>query len=136
MLFVDQTPYRWFPIERHTTGLPFINYLPDRLALATSRRFSKRVGRKAPWSQLLRNGIRGGTEGEILTILNRSGRTAVLLRPQRLGVHDRIDLWYQLSSANKKSFGKQAGMWGFRTVKAITGATMTPNLSLAIKKAA
>ena len=43
VIFLAQTPYRWFPVELHTTGLPLINYLPDRLALACARRFSKRV---------------------------------------------------------------------------------------------
>ena len=40
-LFVDETPYRYFPIEHHTTGLPLINYLPDRAPIglcATSAR--------------------------------------------------------------------------------------------------
>src|SRR5436309_1759361 len=33
-LFINQTPHRYFPYESHTTSLPFINYLPDILALA------------------------------------------------------------------------------------------------------
>jgi hypothetical protein len=32
VIFINQTPHRYFPIELHSTGLPFINYLPDRLA--------------------------------------------------------------------------------------------------------
>jgi hypothetical protein len=31
-LFINQTPYRYFPYEHHTTGLWFINYLPDKLS--------------------------------------------------------------------------------------------------------
>ena len=27
ILFLDETPYRYFPVEMHTTGLPIINYL-------------------------------------------------------------------------------------------------------------
>src|SRR4051812_9285946 len=39
VLFLNQTPHRYWPVETHTTGgLPFINYLPDRLALAYARR--------------------------------------------------------------------------------------------------
>src|SRR4029453_19646275 len=40
VMFVNQSPYRWFPVEEHTTGLPLINYLPARLTLAWRRRFS------------------------------------------------------------------------------------------------
>lgn len=32
VLFINQTPDDRFPLETHTTSLPFINYLPDNLA--------------------------------------------------------------------------------------------------------
>lgn len=133
VIFLDQTPYRWFPIEMHTTGLPLINYLPDRLTLYYSRRFSDRVSLDATWPELLRKGIRGGTTQEIMTILNQDGK-AELLNPSRLGVKDHIDLWYQLSSTTRKPLIKKLLMWGFRAVKAATGVTMIPTLSLAIRK--
>ncbi len=41
LFFINQTPYRWSLFEGHTTGLPLLNYLPDRLALFYSRRFAK-----------------------------------------------------------------------------------------------
>ncbi len=135
ILFIDQTPYRWFPIEGHTTGLPFLNYLPDRAALRYARRFSKRVRADATWSELLRHGIRGATEREIMTILNRDGREANLIRPQRLGVKDDIDLWYQQRSTVRSRPPKRAVRRALRAVKAVTGLTMTPSLSLAIRKA-
>jgi hypothetical protein len=134
VIFLDQTPYRWFPIEMHTTGLPLINYLPDRLTLYCSRRFSERVRLDASWPELLRKGIRGGTTREIMTILNREERKAELLNPSHLGVKDHIDLWYQLSSTIRKPLTKKLMMWGFRAVKAVTGVTMIPTLSLAIRK--
>jgi SAM-dependent methyltransferase len=134
VIFLDQTPYRWFPIEMHTTGLPLINYLPDRLALYCSRRFSERVKLDALWPELLRKGIRGGTTREIMTILNREGSKAELLNPSHLGVKDHIDLWYKLSSTTQKPLIKKFLMWGFRAVKAATGMTMIPTLSLAIRK--
>ena len=56
-------------VEGHTTGLPFINYLPDNLAYFIARRFSKRVENNESWVMLLRKGIRGGTEREIMKIL-------------------------------------------------------------------
>jgi hypothetical protein len=43
IFFLNQTPFRFFPREAHTTGLPGLNYLPDRPALRAARRFSKRV---------------------------------------------------------------------------------------------
>ena len=134
IMFLDQTPYRWFPVELHTTGLPLINYLPDRLALSCSRRFSERVSADVTWSELLRKGIRGGTPREIMRILRREGREAELLDPSRLGVKDRIDLWYQLSSSTRKPLMKRLAMWGLRAVRAVTGVTVTPSLSLAIRK--
>ena len=134
VIFLDQTPYRWFPIELHTTGMPLINYLPDRITLYCARRFSKRVSFDASWQELLRRGIRGVTTREIMKFLNRDGRKAELLNPSRLGVKDHIDLWYQLSSATRKPLTKRLMMWGFRLFKAITGVTMIPTLSLAIRK--
>lgn len=134
VLFLDQTPYRWFPIELHTTGLPLINYLPDRLALYCARRFSDRVRGDESWPELLRRGIRGATIRSIMTDLNRDGRRAELLTPSYLGVKDHIDLWYRLSSTTRQPQAKKLMMWGFRAVKAVTGVDMMPTLSLAIKK--
>jgi hypothetical protein len=30
ILFLNQTPHRYYPLEHHTTGLPLLNYLPER----------------------------------------------------------------------------------------------------------
>src|SRR5687767_10830265 len=60
-LFIDQTPHRFFPVELHTTSLPLINYLPDRLTLKAARKFSRRVKEDDSWEFLLRAGIRGAT---------------------------------------------------------------------------
>jgi SAM-dependent methyltransferase len=134
ILFLDQTPYRWFPFEMHTTGLPLINYLPDRLAHKAACRFSKRIRPDETWPDLLRKGIRGGTVREVLGILNQEDQGAELLRPSRQGVRDHIDLWFQLSSTTRAPLAKKLIMWGFRAVKATTGVTMIPSLSLAIQK--
>ena len=37
ILFIDATPHRYFPIELHSTNLPLINYLPDRMAHFVAR---------------------------------------------------------------------------------------------------
>lgn len=133
VLFLDQTPYRWFPIELHTTGLPLLNYLPDGLTLRYAR-LSKRMRPDESWPTLLRKGIRGATVGEVMKILNGSGRKAELLLPSRQGVRDHIGLWYQLSSTTRKPRVKKLMMRAFRAIKAITGITMIPQLSLAIRK--
>ena len=69
VLFLNQTPYRYYPREHHTTGLWGLNYLPDRLTLALARRYSRETPAEiaaCDWPQLLRRGIRGGTEAEVL----------------------------------------------------------------------
>ena len=59
LLFVNQLPHRYSPLETHTTGLPLVNYLPDQVAGAAARRLSSRVSRDADWEELLRAGFRG-----------------------------------------------------------------------------
>jgi ubiquinone/menaquinone biosynthesis C-methylase UbiE len=94
LLFINETPCRFYPIDFHTTGLPLINYLPDRMAFAVSRRYSKNVKLSDSWRGLLRCGIRGATEHEILEVIRKGGGKPVLLSPTRLGCKNRIDLWY------------------------------------------
>jgi len=134
MLFLDQTPYRWFPIELHTTGLPLINYLPDRLTLECARRFSKRVNRDVTWDELLRKGVRGGTPAQIVGILQGAGGRAELVEPSQLGVTDRVDLWFRVSSGSRHAKVKSYLKTGLQTARKVTGVTMTPSLSLAIRK--
>jgi SAM-dependent methyltransferase len=69
-LFLNQTPSRYFPVETHTTGLPLINYLPDRLALLYARSASKAKLGSSDWDELLRRGIRGGSVREIMGLLS------------------------------------------------------------------
>lgn len=81
VFFVNQTPNRYFPVEPHTTGLPLLNYLPDRAALAAAHRFSKKIEGNVSWESLLRKGIRGGTERDVLRSLGTAhGERPVLLK--------------------------------------------------------
>lgn len=131
ILFLNQTPYRYSPIEMHTTGLPCINYLPDSLALRAARRWSKRVRPDEDWETLLREGIRGATVREILGIIATCGAPA-LLEP-KASVGDRIDLWYgQLSG--RQAWLKKTVWASLRALKAVTGQVVTPSLALAIRK--
>ncbi len=136
ILFLNQTPYRYFPIEVHSTsGLPFINYLPDKLALYYAQHYSKRNLKNQSWAELLRYGIRGGSTKEILSILSRTPEIPVLLNPSRFGIKDRIDLWYIQSNKVKYVTIKRLFLLSAKLLKRLIGVTMVPSLSLAIKKA-
>jgi cyclopropane fatty-acyl-phospholipid synthase-like methyltransferase len=58
-LYLSQTPYRYFPYEHHSTGLWFINYVPDGLAHWLARRFA-RLNPKANARRTWREHLRGG----------------------------------------------------------------------------
>jgi len=141
ILFLNQTPWRYFPFEGHTTRLPILNYLPDSLTLTLARYFSHRVNRHADWKSLLRAGIRGGSVHEILRILGQSNQNQpLLLKPCRCGCKDRIDVWYAgyapvIARKYPRVKKIQTGLKHFfKVVKVLTSATITPSLSLAIRK--
>jgi 2-polyprenyl-3-methyl-5-hydroxy-6-metoxy-1,4-benzoquinol methylase len=127
VLFINQTPHRYSPLELHTTGLPLINYLPDRLACWATKRFSRRLAGDEDWPALLRAGIRGATIGEIVRTL---GSRAELLLPRH---GDPIDLWYGKLSPRYGWFKK--AMWAaLKALKPIAGTHLVPELTLAIRK--
>jgi len=136
ILFLNQTPHIGFPIETHTTGgLPFINYLPDKLALLYARHFSKRKLQDKSWKDLLRMGIRGGSVREVIDILHRTRRNSILLKPVTQGMKDNIDLWYvQSRNDNRYPAIKKLIFFSSKLLKVFTGAIMVPYLSLAIRK--
>jgi 2-polyprenyl-3-methyl-5-hydroxy-6-metoxy-1,4-benzoquinol methylase len=133
VLFLNQTPHRWYPIETHSTGLPLINYLPDRLAFAVARRFASNT-RGHTEQQLRRGGIRGGTEREILGILAKTGHPPRLLTPQRPGCRDRIDLWYGQLNRDRRRLLKASMRQVLKWTLRLTGTVLTQNLMLAIRK--
>ncbi len=135
VLFIRETPHRYFPIETHTTGgLPLINFLPRWAALRVTRRFSRHWRRDVTWPELLRAGIRGGTIGEIERILARSPGRARLLEPSRLGVRDRIDLWYYTAEKSSHADNKHRLYALLKALKRITGIEFPPYLELAFRK--
>ena len=134
-LFLNMTPHRYFPIEHHTTGVPLLNYLPPSLALSVGRRFSKRIDKTEPWETMLRRGIRGGTEHEILRILSKASKHhALLLEPTQKGLRDRIDLWYSALNQQKAVLIKKLIRGLMKSLRLTTGIVLVPNLSLVIKK--
>jgi 2-polyprenyl-3-methyl-5-hydroxy-6-metoxy-1,4-benzoquinol methylase len=132
--FLNMTPHRYFPIEHHTTALPLINYLPDSAAYAAAKRFSKQTDPSEPWEMLLRRGIRGSTEGQIESLLNKSSR-ATLLEPNADGIRDRIDLWYARLSKDRMVMAKKSLRLFLKTLKTMSGIVLVPNLSLVFRKA-
>jgi predicted O-methyltransferase YrrM len=132
-LLLNQTPHRFFPFESHTTGLPLINYLPDRLAHAMARRFSTRGLGEETWKSLLRKGIRGATEREVLRSIgsHEPQSRPVLLKPRLL--KDRIDVWY-LALGQKHRAIKIACREMLRVVERVFGTTLVVNLALVIGK--
>ena len=136
-LFLNQTPHRYFPIEMHSTGLPFINYLPDRLAHWVAVRFGSKssINQSPDWNEHLRGGIRGATEREILhNISTSSGPLPLLLEPCLPELRDRVDLW--LSELNPQRY-RPAKLLLKVILKPIyysLGTVFVPNLSIAIRK--
>ena len=134
-LFLNMTPHRWFPIEHHTTGLPFLNYLPDKIAFSVTKRFSKRTDPNESWEKYLRRGIRGGTENEILEILaDNSENKPQLIEPCQNKIKDRIDLWYSQLNQNSRIVTKKIIKNFIKAFRSVSGLTIVPNLSLVIKK--
>jgi 2-polyprenyl-3-methyl-5-hydroxy-6-metoxy-1,4-benzoquinol methylase len=133
LFFVNQLPNRHSPIDNHTTGLPLINYMPDRAAHAIANRFSKRIPGDESWDVLLRRGIRGGSPGQVQRDLDPAG-SAMLLEPSRLGLENRIDLWFALSSGSRLPRVKRAVHLTLNGVQKTTGLVAVPELSLAFRK--
>src|SRR5882672_3226391 len=129
VLFINQTPHRYSPIEMHTTGLPLINYLPDALAFALTQRFCKRLNGDEDWPAMLRAGIRGATIGEILHVL---GGDAALVKPKQ---GDQIDLWH--GKLSRRYGWLKRSIWAaLKALKPIAGIHLVPELTLAIRKLA
>jgi hypothetical protein len=140
ILFINETPHRYFPIVQHTTGgLPGINYLPDGLALIYAHNYGKRRARlkNDNWETLLKKGIRGGTVREVMRILGASPHRPVLMNPNRLGAKDRVDLYVMSLPNQKSSLNKKRTKIKVTLAKSLynlTGIIFLPTLDLAIRK--
>ena len=100
-LLINQTPYRWAPFEHHTTSLWGVNYLPDSLACWVARHWSRQLRAdlaKCDWPQLLRRGIRGGTEREVLRHIRSTGGKARMMQPRCPPHTGRAGLWLSATS--------------------------------------
>jgi SAM-dependent methyltransferase len=135
ILFINQTPYRYFPYEHHSTGLWLINYLPDRVSLFLARNFSKinpETNRSPNWNDHLRGGIRGGTEAEVLGNLRRSGRgRPTVIQPKSL---DRATYWLSNTNPGRYRPLKKSVAAVFRLTDKYIGTVPSMNLEVAIRK--
>lgn len=137
VMFVNQTPYRYSPYEAHSTGLWFINYLPDSLTHWTVRHFAGRndTNRSEDWNVHLRGGLRGGTEKEIIRNLTGGDVGAArILQPRHDGIRDRADLWLSGTNPRRHRMLKQCIASFFRFTDRVGGTIPAINLEVTIQK--
>ncbi len=94
--------------------------VPEELAVCT-------------WPQLLRRGIRGGTEWEVLRQIRRAGGRAELKQPN-LPLGSRAEYWYQATSPRLR-WAKRLLAQIFRATDAIAGTIPVPHLDMVVRKA-
>lgn len=137
IIFINQTPYRWSIFEKHTSNLPFINYMPDGMAIKYAKRFSGRVRRNETWHQLLKRGIRGSTVDEIISQLNLDNNgafTPSLLNPKNYKINDMTDLWLKLSDHNKTNSLKRLFWLINKVLQKSFAFQFLPYINIAVKK--
>lgn len=135
-LLFSGTPHRWLPWEPDLTGLPLLNYLPDRAAALLGQHPPSRYRPSAAaaaagdshWRKLLRAGIRGASEREILNLLPAS---AQVLQPTL--TQSRADHWRESAGP-----GPSPMLWVakrlFRWTERRWGVVPSPYLDLVIRK--
>jgi len=136
-IIINETPYRWFPVETHTTeGFPLINYLPDKITYYLVSKFSSKMyGKNFDWQGLLRGGIRDGSETEVVSILSSEVNKPKVLAPIRLGMRDRIDIFFASLQTNRLPKSKRIILQkSLKIFKLLTGITAAPTLTLCLYK--
>lgn len=131
-LLFTGTPHSWLPWEPELTGLLFLNYLPDRAAAFLGRHFSSKneaANRDRDWPELLRAGIRGGSEREILNLLPAS---AEVLQPAHSA--SRADHWRESACGTGPSPARWLATRLFRWTERRWGVVPSPYLELVIRK--
>lgn len=107
VLFVNETPSRWYPVEGHTTGIPLLAYVPDSVALRLAHRYSRRARNSETWPQLLRKGIRGSSLPQLRRSIRAGcGEEPVVLDP--LDASGLIAFAFTTSTTKQRSALKRA----------------------------
>jgi SAM-dependent methyltransferase len=145
VIFINQTPYRFFPFEHHSTGLWFINYMPDRLAHYAARKFARKdpsrydptVQESPHWETHLRGGIRGATEREIIRNLTAGEKfEARILQPRPECARDRADYWFLKTGHHRFCRLKRVAASAFRLTDKLLGTVPSMNVDVVICKLA
>jgi len=131
IIFINETPNRWYKTEEHTTNLDRINYLPAFLAYRYVKKHWKEYKGES-WKRLLKDGIRGGSVCEIKWYFRRKGCRIKVLKPNRMGVNNRLDLFYRVYSLDRY-IGNEDYLPKQKLMKR-TGYVNTSALILAIQK--
>jgi 2-polyprenyl-3-methyl-5-hydroxy-6-metoxy-1,4-benzoquinol methylase len=133
MLVVTETPWRWFPIETHTTSKPLVNYLPDRLALAVTRR-SREYDSSLTWEAALRDGVRGGTVAEIISCIGAPAGTAQLLQSGAPDARDLLEVWWHGEPRHTRQ--KELAYRSLAWLRRMTGVVVSPWVNIVLRKTA
>ena len=142
-IFINQTPYRYFPFENHSTGLWFINYMPDKLAHFVARKWSRyetskydpAIQKSLNWETHLRGGIRGATEWEIIRNLTRGKKVeAQILQPRPECARDRADHWFVRTGQHRFQILKNAAAYTFRIADRVLGTVPSMRVEVVIRK--
>ena len=138
LIFINQTPYRFSPLEDHSTGLWFVNFLPDAFAHRYVRAFAGRnqqINKSPDWNVHLRGGLRGGTEREIIRNLTMGQpHKARVVQPRFNGVYDRASFWLSCTNPNRLRQLKKLIASGFRLSDRWLGTIPALNLEVVIQK--
>ena len=134
-LFFNQTPHSWFPFEHHSTGLWFVNYLPDKLAhkvAMTWGKLNKSISNSPNWNIQLRGGIRGGSERMVLKNITDCGGSAKIVQPS-IGSRDRAEYWL-FQTSRKLYILKKVIALLFRVTDRTFGVVPSINMDLVVEK--
>jgi SAM-dependent methyltransferase len=132
-MVLTETPWRWFPIETHTTSRPLVNYLPDRLALAVTRR-SGLYGPDLTWTGALRDGLRGATVAEIIACIDAPVGTIQLVTSSQPDARDLLELWWWGESRHTRQ--KALAYQGLSWLHRVTGVVVSPWIHVVFRKTA
>ena len=138
-IFINQTPHRYFPYEHHSTGLWFINYLPDRLAKFMANKFASynpshrdpAINQSLNWADHLRGGIRGGTEWAIVRDLTGGNPASARILQPLIG--DRADYWLTKTGRGRR-FQKKLVAQFFRITDKLFGTVPSMNVDVVVSK--
>jgi SAM-dependent methyltransferase len=128
---VTETPWRWFPIETHTTSLPFVNYMPDRLALAAVR---YRHSKSLTWRDALKYGVRGATVHEIISCIGANNAAIERVQPAAADARDMLEVWWR--GEIRKTPVKALTYRALRLSQQATGIVISPWVNLVLRKVA